>query len=230
MPEYIASPPTLTDGQRADFRLDSTGALVTTGGGGGGAVTVADAANVVEGATTDAAVVSDTTGTMNAKLRGLVKWAFERMPASLGQKTMANSLAVALASDQSAIPLSASSAVIGHVIVDSLPSNVSAPSNAKANAANGTDVAVVSSSASKVIYVVGAVIVAGAAAAQLTFNSKPAGAGTAISATWHLAANGGFVWPCTGNGAASLCQTNSGEGLTVTTTAAVDVHVLYVQV
>lgn len=76
----------------------------SSGGGGGGAVTVADGADIAEGATTDAAVITDTTGTISGKLRGLVKWAFERMPASLGQKTMANSLPVVLASDQSVIP------------------------------------------------------------------------------------------------------------------------------
>lgn len=43
-----------------------------TGGGGGGAVTIADGANVVEGATTDAAVTSNAAGTLSAKLRGLV--------------------------------------------------------------------------------------------------------------------------------------------------------------
>lgn len=42
-------------------------------GGSGGAVTVADGANVAEGATTDAAVSTDTTGTLSGKLRGLVK-------------------------------------------------------------------------------------------------------------------------------------------------------------
>lgn len=73
------------------------------GGGGGGAVTIADGADVAEGATTDAAVVTDTTGTVSGKLRGLVKWAFERMPASLGQKATAASLPVVIASDQSAI-------------------------------------------------------------------------------------------------------------------------------
>ncbi len=59
------------------------------GGGGGGPVTVADGADVAEGATTDAAVVTDVAGTVSGKLRGLVKWAYERMPSSLGQKTMA---------------------------------------------------------------------------------------------------------------------------------------------
>lgn len=83
------------------------GTVATTGGGGGGgAVTIADGADVAEGATTDAAVVTDTTGTISGKLRGLVKWAFERMPASLGQKTMAASLPVVVASDQSAVPVS----------------------------------------------------------------------------------------------------------------------------
>lgn len=59
-----------------------------------------DAAATVIGSTIDAAVVTDTTGTLSGKLRGLVKWAFERMPASLGQKTKAASLPVTLASDE----------------------------------------------------------------------------------------------------------------------------------
>jgi hypothetical protein len=74
-----------------------------SGGGGGGPATIADGADVAEGATTDAAVTSDTTGTVSGKLRGLVKWAFERMPASLGQKAMSASLPVVIASDQSAL-------------------------------------------------------------------------------------------------------------------------------
>lgn len=83
------------------------GTVTTTGGGGGGgAVTIADGADVAEGATTDAAVITDTTGTISGKLRGLVKWAFERMPASLGQKLMAASFPVVIASDQSAVPVS----------------------------------------------------------------------------------------------------------------------------
>src|SRR6266511_1919332 len=88
-------------------KVDGTGQLMTTGGGGGGGgpATIADGADVAEGATTDAAVVTDVSGTVSGKLRGLVKWAFERMPASLGQKTMAASLPVVLASDQTAIPV-----------------------------------------------------------------------------------------------------------------------------
>src|SRR6058998_3578540 len=64
---------------------------IAGGGGGGGPATIADGADVAEGATTDAAVITDTTGTVSGKLRGLVKWAFERMPVSLGQKLMAAS-------------------------------------------------------------------------------------------------------------------------------------------
>ena len=70
---------------------------------GGSAVSIADGSDVAEGTTTDAAVVTDTTGTLSGKMRGLVKWAFERMPASLGQKAMTASLPVVIASDQSAV-------------------------------------------------------------------------------------------------------------------------------
>lgn len=42
------------------------------GGGGGGAVTIANGADVALGSTTDAAVTTDSSGTVSAKLRGLV--------------------------------------------------------------------------------------------------------------------------------------------------------------
>ncbi len=46
------------------------------GGGGGGAVTIADGADVTEGAIADVAVTGDNAGTISAKLRGLDKiWA-----------------------------------------------------------------------------------------------------------------------------------------------------------
>lgn len=80
---------------------------VSGGGGGGGAVTIADGADTVEGFLADAAVITDSAGTISGKMRGLVKWAYERMPASLGQKAMAASFPVVIASDQSAVPISA---------------------------------------------------------------------------------------------------------------------------
>ena len=43
------------------------------GGGGGGAVTIADGADIAQGATADAAVIGDTSGTISAKLRGINK-------------------------------------------------------------------------------------------------------------------------------------------------------------
>jgi hypothetical protein len=69
---------------------------------------VASGANVTEGAVADAAVDTDTTGTLSGKLRGLVKLAVNyltRFPAALGQGTMAQSLPVAIASNQSSVPV-----------------------------------------------------------------------------------------------------------------------------
>lgn len=90
------------DGAQVDPAQKASGisllkGILTLLGGASGATTV-------WGTTADAAVVTDTTGTISGKLRGLVKWAFERMPAALGQTTMAASLPVALASNQSSIP------------------------------------------------------------------------------------------------------------------------------
>ena len=64
---------------------------------------VLDGDDVAVGATTDAAVVTDTTGTISGKLRGLVKWAFERMPTALGQALASASFPVTIASDQSRV-------------------------------------------------------------------------------------------------------------------------------
>ena len=89
------------DGAQVDPAQKASGisllkGILTLLGGASGATTV-------WGTTADAAVVTDTTGTISGKLRGLVKWAFERMPAALGQTTMAASLPVTIASNQSAL-------------------------------------------------------------------------------------------------------------------------------
>lgn len=65
------------------------------------------------GASADAAVITDTGGTLSGKLRGLIKWAFERMPAALGQTTKANSLPVVLASDSDGMSIGASENFLG---------------------------------------------------------------------------------------------------------------------
>lgn len=75
-------------------------------GDGGEAVTMADGADETQGAIADAAVDTDTTGTISGKLRGLVKLTvnlLSRWPASLGQKTKDNSFPVVVASNQDAL-------------------------------------------------------------------------------------------------------------------------------
>ena len=61
--------------QYVQLTVDSSGNLLVAGGGGGGGgpATIADGADVVEGALADAAVVTDANGTVSGKLRGLVK-------------------------------------------------------------------------------------------------------------------------------------------------------------
>jgi hypothetical protein len=76
------------------------------GGGGGGAVTAADGALVSLGAIADAAASADT-GAFS--LIALTKRLLGKLPASVGQKVMAASLPVTLASDQGAVAVSAAS-------------------------------------------------------------------------------------------------------------------------
>lgn len=52
---------------------DAVRVNVVAGGAGGGAVTVADGADVTQGAIADVAVTGDSPGTLSAKLRGIVK-------------------------------------------------------------------------------------------------------------------------------------------------------------
>lgn len=86
------------------------GAIPTTssGGGGGGAVTIADGADVAEGAKANAV---DLAGTGTSSMISLTKGVVQNLVlllakfGSLGQKTMAGSAPVVLASDQSAIPV-----------------------------------------------------------------------------------------------------------------------------
>jgi hypothetical protein len=82
----------------------ATALRVTLANDSTGTVGVLNGGDATQGAVADAAVITDANGTISAKLRGLVKWAFERMPASLGQKAMAASLPVVVASDQGAVP------------------------------------------------------------------------------------------------------------------------------
>lgn len=67
------------------------------------------------GANADAAIITDVAGSISGKLRGLVKWAYERMPASLGQGTMAQSMPVVIASNQTDLPVAALKASEAHI-------------------------------------------------------------------------------------------------------------------
>lgn len=64
--------PTLVEGDLVYGSCDLAGAFRVTVSGGGEAVTIADGADVAEGSTTDAAIITNTTGTVSGKLRGLV--------------------------------------------------------------------------------------------------------------------------------------------------------------
>lgn len=80
--------------------------------------------------------------------------------------------------------------------------------------ASSTDTAVVAAAAGFKVRVL-SVVLSGPTATAVTFNSKPAGAGTAISATFICPANGNLVLPYDPHG--WFKDTNVGEGLSVTT-------------
>lgn len=96
-------------------------------------------------------------------------------------------------------------------------------------AASQTDSVVVAAVTGKKLRVIALAMVAGATATDATFNSKPAGAGVAISALFANGANGGAVLPRNKEG---WFETVAGEGLTVTTGAgsATGIHITYVEV
>lgn len=99
--------------------------------------------------------------------------------------------------------------------------------SAFANVATATtDAAVIAAVAGKQINVLAVAIVDSTAAASVTFNSKPGGAGTAISALFAVGINGVMALPEQPKG---WFITNSGEGLTVTTTGTtpVGIQVVY---
>lgn len=93
-----------------------------------------------------------------------------------------------------------------------------------------TDTVVVAAVAKKRIRVIGIFATAlTAAATTLRLNSKPAGAGTQIASIISLPANGPFTLPPNQND--GWLETNTGEGLSVTTGAGagVGVTVIYAE-
>ncbi|MBI3936410.1 MAG: hypothetical protein HY323_05490 [Betaproteobacteria bacterium] len=96
-------------------------------------------------------------------------------------------------------------------------------------AASQTDSQLVAGTTGKKIRVLAVAFVCGATATTAIFNSKPAGAGVAISMTFANAANGGAVLPQNPLG---WFETVAGEALTLTTGAGstTGVQVVYVLV
>ena len=95
--------------------------------------------------------------------------------------------------------------------------------------ASTTDGAVVTAVAGKSLWVLGLVLQTGATATDATLNSKPAGAGTAISPVYQNGANGGAVLP---RFPGAWYKSVSGEGLTLTTGigSTTGVTVVYIEV
>lgn len=90
-----------------------------------------------------------------------------------------------------------------------------AVSRAKANIATGTtDSSLVTAVSDARIAVHAVSILVGATATTVTLNTKPSGAGTAISQVFQCGANGGVVLPYS---RVPWFITSSGEGLSVTT-------------
>lgn len=83
-------------------------------------------------------------------------------------------------------------------------------------AASATDSSVVAAVASRRIRVLAVVLQAGGTATTAVFNTKPGGAGSAISMTFQNGANGGAVLAFN---PAGWFETNEGEGLSATTGA-----------
>lgn len=113
------------------------------GGGGGGAVTVADGADVTQGAIADAAVAAGAAGTDSAKLRAISRdmgTVAANIP-TVGQKASAASQPVVIANDQSALPVTLSG-TNAFQILDTAGTN-KATVKAASTAAAATDTSIV---------------------------------------------------------------------------------------
>lgn len=86
-----------------------------------------------------------------------------------------------------------------------------------------TDHSLVTAVAGKKIHVLSVTMLCGSTETAVTFNTKPAGAGSAISMQFQLGANGGAVLP---HNIHSHFNTLTAEGLTVTTGAGSTVGVM----
>jgi len=181
----------------------------------------ANGSNIVEGALADATVAAGATGSISAKLR--------RLTTDLDALKTANhtDLTAATPAGTNTIGVTISPSQLGIVCNGTTPLTVS---QVLANvAASQTDSSLVAANGSKVIYVLAVAMVTGLTQTNVTFNTKPAGAGTAISPLFANAISGGAVLPFNPG---VWFKTNAGDGLTVTTGAGATTGILinYVQV
>ena len=87
-----------------------------------------------------------------------------------------------------------------------------------------TDSSIITAKPGFAFRIIGGFVVCGATATKITFNSKPTGAGTAITSEVSCGSYGGLIFPAPSQDRAGelpcgYFQTNRGEGLTATTGA-----------
>lgn len=193
-----------------------------------------DVVRVVDGA--DEALGSTADASSANTVIGRLKKLLSVLPAGLGQTTKSASLPVTLASDEDAFDVQGSVTVTGTMPCSPDSASVYAgataltPKFAFANiAASTTDGAVVAAVTSKKIRVLQLAVLTGATGTNITFNSKPGGAGSAKTCLFANGANGGEVLPFSPIG---WFETASGEGLSATTGAGSTTGILvgYVEV
>jgi hypothetical protein len=151
---------------------------------------IAGGASADIGAVADAAIITDAVGSLSGKLRGLVKWAFERMPAALGQTTMSASLPVVIASNQTGIPLTAGAAMIGGVRDDGPFQSVSQQYTTSADMSGGVVSITAAPTSGKRIFLDGILVSCGT---TMEVTLKEQTSGTVLSSFFVLA-NTPFSW------------------------------------
>jgi hypothetical protein len=181
---------------------NADGTPLTGGTGGGGAVTVADGADVTQGAVADAANTTGTTGTISGKLRGIVQ-------------LLAGTLSVNLATAISNLIDS----ITAYHATDALMNGTTAltPKFAVITASASGVTTLVAAVTNKKIRVISIVLVANAAV-NVKFQSHVTP--TDITGLLYLGANGGFA---PGYNPLGHFQTISGEALDINLSSAVAV-------
>lgn len=206
---------------------DGTFALKTSAGiTGTVAATVADGADVCEGAKADAAVTTDAAGTVSAKLRGLIVHMIAllaRLPAALGAggglKVDGSGTPLPVSGPLTDTELRATAVPVsdgalsgpGNPTVDSL---TSVKIDLAASTANQVLVAAV---ASHQIWVYGLFMMADTAAGTVTLQDED---DTALSGTMAVSDEGGWVLPMSGNFAMPWIKVATGKALECDTGAA----------